>query len=81
MPKFSYQARVNSGVLVSGILEAATVHAVANQLIETGSIPVKIEPYEEQHSSLEKIRRKLGLDNPGLDERHRDQPRFPWRCI
>ncbi|MBN1378531.1 MAG: type II secretion system F family protein [Gammaproteobacteria bacterium] len=68
MPKFSYQARVTSGAMVSGILEAATEHAVANQLIETGTIPIKIEPYEERRSSWEKIRRKLGLDNPGLDE-------------
>jgi MSHA biogenesis protein MshG len=68
MSKFSYQARSNSGAAVSGILEAATAHAAANQLIETGAIPLKIEPYTEHRSSWQNIRRSLGLDNPGLDE-------------
>ena len=68
MPKFSYQARVTSGATVSGILEAASVNAVANQLLETGAIPLKIEPHEEKLGLWAGLSRKLGFDNPGLDE-------------
>lgn len=68
MAKYSYQARANSGEALTGKMEGANVEAVANQLIQTGAIPLKIEPYEEKRSRWEKFRRKLGLDNPGLDE-------------
>ncbi len=68
MAKFSYQARADSGETLTGKMEGANVEAVANQLIQTGAIPLKIEPFEEKQSSWLKIKSKLGLDKPGLDE-------------
>lgn len=42
MPYFSYKARSASGELVTGILEGADANAIADQLMNSGIIPVDI---------------------------------------
>ncbi len=44
MPAFDYQGRDSQGQAVSGNIDAASVEAVANQLLGRGVTPIKIEP-------------------------------------
>lgn len=43
MPHFRYKARSSRGEAVEGVLEAASVDAVANQLFNTGVTPIDIQ--------------------------------------
>lgn len=68
MPRFNYKARSSSGSAISGSLDAVNADAVANQLIQSGAIPLTIDPVAEKKDSWKEIRRQLGLDNPGIDD-------------
>ena len=68
MPKFNYKARSSSGASVSGQLEAISADAAASQLMQSGSMPLKIEPVADTQDSWGGIRRQLGMDNPGVDD-------------
>lgn len=51
MPMYAYKARTRSGEPVTGSMDAANSHSVANQLINQGVIPVDIEPVETMPTS------------------------------
>lgn len=69
MPKFNYKARTSAGGRVEGLMEASSPEAVAGQLLQSGAIPLQIELFEAQPPGLlQTLRRRLGLDNPGIDD-------------
>jgi MSHA biogenesis protein MshG len=69
MPKFNYKARTSAGGRVEGLMEASSPEAVAGQLLQSGAIPLQIELFEAQQPGLlQMLRRRLGLDNPGIDD-------------
>ncbi|MBI4685442.1 MAG: type II secretion system F family protein [Nitrospirae bacterium] len=43
MPNYTYRGRTKSGEIVSGVIDAPTAEAVAEQLFSKGHIPIKIE--------------------------------------
>lgn len=69
MPKFNYQARTRTGSRVEGFMEASSSEAVAGQLLQSGAIPLRIEAFEAKPPGLlQTLNRRLGLDNPGIDD-------------
>lgn len=62
MPQFKFQGRSNQGQVIGGQVEAATVDAVAAQLVGRGITPVKIEPVTLGASYLRKLNSLLGAD-------------------
>ena len=69
MPRFRYRARTTAGQSLSGQLEGASAEAVAAQISQSGNTPLVIEPVaEKKQSGWQSIRRRLGLDNPGIDD-------------
>lgn len=68
MTKFVYQARNHSGASVQGVIEAATMQNAANQLLQSGVIPLHIDEQKQQLSGWRQLKRQLGLDKPSLDD-------------
>ncbi|MBI1810621.1 MAG: type II secretion system F family protein [Nitrospirae bacterium] len=54
MPTYSYKVRNQTGEIISGVIDAPTTDAVAEQLFSKGYTPVKIEAEEETKSPIEK---------------------------
>lgn len=54
MPAYSYKGRTSVGDIVSGVIDAPTADAVAEQLFSKGYTPIKIEAEEETESPIEK---------------------------
>ena len=54
MPTYSYKVRNQTGEIISGVIDAPTTDAVAEQLFSKGYTPVKIEAEEEAKSHIEK---------------------------
>src|SRR5574340_75959 len=54
MPTYSYKVRNQIGEIISGIIDAPTTDAVAEQLFSKGYTPIKIEAEEEVQSPIEK---------------------------
>lgn len=52
MPTYNYKGRSQSGEVISGIIDASTPEAVAEQLFSKGYIPIKIEAGEKIKSSI-----------------------------
>ena len=68
MPKYSYQALSSDGDSVTGELNAATAESVANQLRQSGSLPLTITEVIEKTPGWRQLRYTLGLDKPSIDE-------------
>lgn len=62
MPTFEYQGRTAQGQPTKGQLEAASLDAVAGQLVEKGIIPVTIRPITAAASANVKLKSLLGAD-------------------
>ena len=54
MPAYTYKGRTQAGELISGVIDAPTPEAVAEQLFSKGYIPIKIEAGEPAGSSVDK---------------------------
>jgi MSHA biogenesis protein MshG len=68
MARFTYQARSSSGASINGTIDAVSVESAAGQLLQTGVIPLHIEPYAEKTDFWIDLKRQLGLDQPDLDD-------------
>ncbi|HEY3487905.1 MAG TPA: type II secretion system F family protein [Gammaproteobacteria bacterium] len=68
MAKFTYQARNSAGTSVQGTIEAASMQNAANQLLQSGIIPLKIDAYTQQLGGWRQLKRQLGLGKPGMDD-------------
>jgi MSHA biogenesis protein MshG len=68
MTKFVYQARNASGASVHGTIEAATLQNAANQLLQSGVIPLHIDVHKPKISVWRQLRRELGLEKPTIDD-------------
>ncbi|HYW04025.1 MAG TPA: type II secretion system F family protein [Gammaproteobacteria bacterium] len=68
MPHFEFKGRDARGELVSSRLEADSIDAVANQLMNSGITPLEIEPYTPRVSAREQIGRFLGAGRPTTDD-------------
>ena len=53
MPTYSYKVRNQIGEIISGVIDAPTTDAVAEQLFSKGYTPIKIEAEEEVKSTFE----------------------------
>lgn len=62
MPQFKFHGRSNQGQAIDGQVEAATVDAVAAQLVGRGITPIKIEPVTLGASYVRKLNSLLGAD-------------------
>ena len=54
MPTYSYKVRNQTGEIKSGVIDAPTTDAVAEQLFSKGYTPIRIEAEEETKSHIEK---------------------------
>jgi MSHA biogenesis protein MshG len=70
MASYSYRGRDVGGSLIEGRLDAASVDAVASQLLQSGITPVDIAELAEQAGGglAEDLRRLLTDQQPGLEE-------------
>lgn len=68
MAKFVYQARNQAGASIQGVIEAASMQNAANQLLQSGVIPLHIDVQRNQLSLWRQLRRQLGLEKPSLDD-------------
>ncbi len=68
MPLFSYRGRNQQGTAVSGKVEAPSSEAVASRLMNSGIIPVDINPAIDKPKPWEKLYRRLTRRQPGLDD-------------
>ena len=69
MANFKYRGRDGQGGVVEGVLEAATVDAVAAQLMNSGVTPVDIAEYADVGDDfLAGIRKVLTAEAPGLED-------------
>ncbi|MBU4321077.1 MAG: type II secretion system F family protein [Nitrospinae bacterium] len=53
MPTYSYKVRNQTGEIISGVIDAPTTDAVAEQLFSKGYTPIRIEAEEEIKSTFE----------------------------
>ena len=68
MANFRYKGRQAGGAVTEGVLEAANVDAVANQLIAMGVTPVEIREQAERRDALEDLRKLLTAQAPTLED-------------
>lgn len=68
MAKFVYQARNQSGASIQGVIEAASMQNAANQLLQSGVIPLHIDVQKQQLGAWRQLKRQLGLEKPSLDD-------------
>lgn len=68
MAYFVYKGRNPRGELVQGHLEAGTIDAVANQLMNTGVTPIDIQQTETQTEADRDIFRRVFAQRPGLED-------------
>lgn len=68
MAKFVYQARNPAGASIQGVIEAASMQNAANQLLQSGMIPLHIDVQRNRLSLWRQLRRQLGLEKPSLDD-------------
>jgi len=54
VPAYTYKGRTQSGEIISGVIEASSPDAVAEQLFSKGYTPVKIEAGEKIKSEIDK---------------------------
>jgi MSHA biogenesis protein MshG len=64
MAQFQYSGRTARGEAVSGVLEADSADALANQLFARGVTPTNIAPAAESKDVLEDLWRRLGGGRP-----------------
>lgn len=70
MKQFSYKSRDNAGQMVSGMLEAASVGAAADLLLERGLTPVELLEDAQQQSALHTLKE-------WIDSRNKPKVRTP----
>jgi MSHA biogenesis protein MshG len=68
MPYFLYKGRNSRGELVQGQLEAASLDAVASQLLNTGLTPIDIDQTEAAGREKENLLSQIFAKKPGLDD-------------
>jgi MSHA biogenesis protein MshG len=68
MPTFTYKGRNAQGDAITGTLVAASPEAVANQLMNTGVVPVDITETRDDTTGARSLWRRLRQRKPGLDD-------------
>jgi MSHA biogenesis protein MshG len=68
MAKFVYQARNPAGASIQGVIEAASMQNAANQLLQSGVVPIHIDVQHKDLGLWRQLRRQLGLEKPTLDD-------------
>jgi MSHA biogenesis protein MshG len=68
MAKFVYQARNQAGASVQGVVDASSMQNAANQLLQSGVIPLHIDVQRRDVGALRQLRHMLGLEQPSIDD-------------
>lgn len=68
MPAFAYRGRNTRGDLVTGIVEAGSVDAVAAQLLNSSITPIDIRERTRQEGDVREIWERISARRPGLTD-------------
>lgn len=68
MPAYQYKGRNSRGDLISGVIEAGSMDAVATQLLNSSIVPVDISERQLQPGALSEIWERLKSHRPSLTE-------------
>lgn len=68
MPQFSYKGRNTRGDMITGVLEAASVDAVASLLMNSSITPIDIAEKSQQTGEIAELWAKLSARRPGLTD-------------
>ena len=68
MPAFAYRGRNARGDLISGVVEAGSIDAVASQLLNSSITPVDIREQAQQQGELAEVWEKLTARRPNITD-------------
>lgn len=68
MPHYQYKGRNNRGAAIDGNLDAVSMDAVANQLLNSGITPIDIREAPQAVDVLAALKKQLAKQKPKLDD-------------